>query len=129
MTSRAILLCMLTLTSAAQAREAAAPPPWQRVMQPLRMAKTSSRPATGVSMAAPQPAAVAPPLRSVPRIRYLGSLQRGDARYLFAEVNGQVYSVRAGSELGGLYRLEAIDTREARFVYLPTHENVLVSLD
>jgi Tfp pilus assembly protein PilP len=80
----------------------------------------------------PPPSAAATataPARTLPGIRYLGSLQQGATRFLFAEVNGQVYSVRAGSDLGGLYRLEAIDQRQARFVYLPTHENILVSLD
>lgn len=130
MTSRAMLLCtLLFVTTTAHAQETTASPPWKRTLKPLRMPKTLPRPVPSADSTAAAPAVKLPTAKPVPRIKYLGSLQRGATRYLFAEVNGQVYSVHTGSELGGLYRLEAIGEREARFVYLPTNENFLVSLN
>lgn len=128
-------LCWMLLTplmlgwAVPAAAERVTPAPWQRAMKPLLHKKPASAATPGPVLAstpAQPPAATTP---SAPRIKYVGSLQRGGQRFVFAEVNGQVYSVRSGAELAGIYRLVEVSGREAKFVYLPTNENFLVSMD
>lgn len=125
-----ILLTLLMLGWATPAAaERAVPAPWQRAMKPLLHKKPApvAHPGPVVASAPALSSVAAAP--SAPRIKYVGSLQRGGQRFVFAEVNGQVYSVRSGAELAGIYRLVEVTDREAKFVYLPTSENYLVSMD
>lgn len=104
-------------------------PAWQRVMKPLQHQKTMPPAVIVAPVAASVAANTVPDKPKVPVIKFLGSLQRGNERFIFAEVNGKVYSVRSGDEMAGIYHLVALGEHEARFVYLPTNENYLVYMD
>ncbi|MFZ5562392.1 MAG: hypothetical protein ACOY41_12885 [Pseudomonadota bacterium] len=126
----ALVLLLITVASPALAETQPAPrPQWQRVMKPLKFKKVAPAAVAPAPVIASLPSVPVSEPPKLPVIKYLGSLQRGNERYLFAEVNGKVYSVRNGGDMAGIYHLVAVGEHEARFVYLPTNENYLVYMD
>lgn len=103
---------------------------WQRQFQPLVLVKT--RPAkitpaaTVIVPAAPLPSPVH--INAEPAIKYLGQMQREGQTFIFAELDGQVYSAIKGEVIGKQYRLVDANDREAWVTRLSSNETVVLSL-
>lgn len=123
-----LIACNVTTVLAADAANPQRPA-WQRVMKPLQHKKVRPPAIVVAPPVTPTATNASPEKSKAPIIKFLGFLQRGSERFVFAEVNGQVYSVRSGDEMAGIYHLVAVGEHEARFVYLPTNENYLVYMD
>lgn len=72
----------------------------------------------------PPPAPAQPPKPSAPPLpfRYVGGLEEGAERSAFLLEGAQVRVVKAGDELGGVYRVERVTSAAIEFTYLPLQE-------
>lgn len=103
---------------------------WQRQFQPLVLIKTRpakiTPPATVIVPAARLPSPVH--INAEPAIKYLGQMQREGQTFIFAELDGQVYSAIKGEVIGKQYRLVDANDREAWVTRLSSNETVVLSL-
>lgn len=66
----------------------------------------------------PPPPPTAPPLP----LRYLGRMVDGQATKLFVSFNGDSIALKPGDVVGGSYRLDSINDKNAVFTYIPLNQ-------
>lgn len=103
---------------------------WQRNFQPLTHVlprPPKARPTAPVIAAQLPPP---PPVvtKAEPAIKYLGQMQRDGQTFIFAELDGRVYSALKGEVIGKQYRLVDANDREAWVTRLSSNETVVLSL-
>lgn len=103
---------------------------WQRSFQPLthvlpHQPKTRpSAPVIAAELPSPPPVVI----KAEPVIKYLGQMQRDGQTFIFAELDGRVYSALKGEVIGKQYRLVDANDREAWVTRLSSNETVVLSL-